>query len=63
MSEASTITTMAITIMMTTNPGAVALTFIFGIVIVGSAIAFYAGARRKMDLEQWTVAGRGFGLI
>jgi len=42
---------------------AVALTIIFGIILLGSAIGFYAGSRYKMDLEQWTVAGRGFGLI
>jgi SSS family solute:Na+ symporter len=45
------------------NPSTIALSFIFGIVIVGSAVGFYAGARYKMDLEQWTVAGRGFGLL
>jgi len=45
------------------NRGATALTFIFGIVVLGSSIGFYAGARRKMDLEQWTIAGRGFGLV
>ncbi len=39
----------------------VALTGIFAIVIIGTAIGLYAGARRKMDLEQWTVGGRGFG--
>jgi len=42
---------------------ALALTIIFLIVAIGSAIGFYAGARHKMDLEQWTVAGRGFGVI
>src|SRR5438270_12807852 len=45
------------------SPGATALTFIFGIVVLGSTIGFYAGARRKMDLEQWTEAGRGFGMV
>jgi len=33
------------------------------IVAVGSALGFYAGARYKMDLEQWAVAGRGFGAV
>jgi SSS family solute:Na+ symporter len=42
---------------------AIALTIIFGIILLGSAIGFYAGSRYKMDLEQWTVAGRGFGLV
>ncbi|HEV2388894.1 MAG TPA: sodium:solute symporter family protein [Candidatus Acidoferrales bacterium] len=41
----------------------VALTIIFLIVVLGSVIGFYAGSRYKMDLEQWTVAGRGFGLV
>lgn len=41
----------------------IALTIIFGIIVLGSVIGFYAGARRKMDLEQWTVAGRGLGLV
>ena len=45
------------------NASTVALTFIFGIVAVGSFIGFYAGSRYKMDLEQWTVAGRGFGVL
>lgn len=41
----------------------VALSVIFAIVALGSAIGFYAGARHEMNLEQWTVAGRGFGLV
>jgi solute:Na+ symporter, SSS family len=45
------------------NASMVALSVIFGIVTVGSVLGFYAGARYKMDLEQWTVAGRGFGLL
>lgn len=45
------------------TPSAIALGVIFAIVAVGSAIGFYAGTRRKMDLEQWTVAGRGFGML
>jgi solute:Na+ symporter, SSS family len=45
------------------SPSAIALSIIFGIVAIGSGIGFYAGARYKMDLEQWTVAGRGFGLL
>jgi len=42
---------------------AIALTIIFGIILLGSVIGFYAVSRYKMDLEQWTVAGRGFGLM
>jgi solute:Na+ symporter, SSS family len=41
----------------------VSLTVILSIVVLGSAVAFYAGSRYKMDLEQWTVAGRGLGLV
>src|SRR6185312_4580807 len=36
---------------------------IAGIVVVASIVGLYAGARHKMDLEQWTVGGRGFGLL
>lgn len=45
------------------SPSAVALSVIAGIVAIGSVAGFYAGSRYKMDLEQWTVAGRGLGLI
>ncbi|MBV8809656.1 MAG: sodium:solute symporter family protein [Acidobacteriaceae bacterium] len=45
------------------SPRAIALSIIFGIVGFGTAIGFLAGARRKMNLEQWTVAGRGFGVF
>jgi len=45
------------------SPRVVALAVIFAIIFLGSAIGLYAGARRKMDLEQWTVANRGFGLL
>lgn len=43
------------------SPSTIALTLIFAIVALGSAIGFYSGRRRKMTLEQWTVGGRGFG--
>jgi SSS family solute:Na+ symporter len=39
------------------------MTTIFAIVAVGATIGILAGARRKMDLEQWTVGGRGFGAV
>ena len=45
------------------SASSIALTMIFGIVGLGSAIGFYAGFRRKMDLEQWTVGARGFGVL
>src|ERR1700738_860022 len=45
------------------SPSATALTVIFTIIFLGSAIGFYAGTRHKMSLEQWTVGGRGFGTL
>lgn len=45
------------------SSGVVALSVIAGIVTVASLVGFSAGARHKMDLEQWTVGGRGFGLV
>ena len=45
------------------KPTAIALPIIFGIILVGAVTGVYAGFRRQMNLEQWTVAGRGFGLI
>jgi SSS family solute:Na+ symporter len=41
----------------------IALAVIVAIVALGSAIGFAAGSRYRMDLEQWTVARRGFGVI
>lgn len=46
---------------MNTNVGALAIISI--IVAAGSFIGFYAGTRRKMDLEQWIVGDRGFGML
>ena len=45
------------------SPAAISLTTILGIVAIGTAIGFLAGVHRKMDLEQWTVGGRGFGVV
>jgi len=45
------------------NSRVVALTLISFIVATGSFVGFYAGTRRKMDLEQWTVGDRGFGML
>src|SRR5580700_3518298 len=44
------------------SPAAVCLATIFAIVAVGTTVGFLAGVRRRMDLEQWTVGGRGFGV-
>ncbi len=45
------------------SASAVALTTIFAIIALGAGIGFLAGVHRKMDLEQWTVGGRGFGPV
>src|SRR5438045_1366339 len=45
------------------SPGAVAITTICAVVGLGATIGILAGVRRKMDLEQWTVGGRGFGPV
>lgn len=42
---------------------AVALAVISTIVALAAFVGFYAGSRYKMDLEQWTVAGRGLGML
>ncbi len=41
----------------------VALTILTAIVAVGSMVGFLARFHHKMNLEEWTVAGRGFGLV
>jgi solute:Na+ symporter, SSS family len=45
------------------SAAAICLTTIVIIVAVGTAVGFLAGVRHKMDLEQWTVGGRGFGVV
>jgi solute:Na+ symporter, SSS family len=45
------------------NSRVVALALISIIVAAGSFVGFLARSHRKMDLEQWTVGGRGFGLL
>jgi len=45
------------------KPSVIAMAVIFGIILLGAVTGLFAGVRRKMNLEQWTVAGRGFGLI
>jgi SSS family solute:Na+ symporter len=45
------------------NPTVIALATISIIVATGSFIGLYAGTRRKMDLEQWIVGDRGFGVL
>src|ERR1051325_11585983 len=41
----------------------VKLTIILAVILAGTLSGMLAGRRHKMDLEQWTVAGRGFGLV
>lgn len=41
----------------------VALIIIFGTIAFSAAVGIFAGRRLKMNLENWTVAGRRFGLI
>src|SRR5205823_8635936 len=41
----------------------VALSIISAIVALGSLAGFSARFQHKMDLEQWTVGGRGFGIM
>ena len=45
------------------SPSLVALSIISVIVAGGSFAGFLAKAHHKMDLEQWTVGGRGFGVV
>jgi len=45
------------------SASSIALTVMCLIVAAGAALGFYAGAHRKMDLEQWAVGGRGFGTL
>jgi SSS family solute:Na+ symporter len=45
------------------SAAAVSLMTILTIVAIGAGIGFLAGVHRKMDLEQWTVGGRGFGAV
>ncbi len=45
------------------SAAAICLAVMATIVAVGTAIGFLAGRHRKMNLEQWTVGNRGFGVI
>jgi solute:Na+ symporter, SSS family len=45
------------------SPAAICLATIVAIVAVGTTVGLLAGVRRRMDLEQWTVGGRGFGVV
>ena len=41
----------------------IALIIIFGTIAVSAGVGIYAGRRLKMNLENWTVAGRRFGIV
>jgi solute:Na+ symporter, SSS family len=45
------------------SAAAICLSTIVTIVAIGTAIGFLAGVNRRMDLEQWTVGARGFGVL
>ena len=45
------------------SPSVIALSITSLIVAIGSLAGFFARFGRKMDLEQWTVAARGFGTM
>lgn len=45
------------------TPALIAMTIIFGAIVIGAVTGIYAGYRREMNLEQWTVGGRRFGLF
>ncbi len=45
------------------KPSMVSLIIIFGIILLGAITGVYSGRRRQMNLEQWSVAGRGFGVV
>ena len=41
----------------------IALSVVFVVLTISTIVALWAGRRIKMDLEQWSVAGRGFGVV
>lgn len=45
------------------SAAAVSLAEILLIVAAGTAVGLLGAARRRMDLEEWTVGGRGFGVV
>lgn len=45
------------------TPSITAMGVIAAIVVLGSAIGFRAGSGRRMNLEEWSVAGRSFGVV
>jgi SSS family solute:Na+ symporter len=45
------------------SPRALSLTIILGIVAISSAVGILAGRKHRLNLEEWAVAGRGFGVL
>ena len=41
----------------------VALIIILAVILISAAVGVYAGRNLKMNLENWTVGGRRFGVI
>ena len=45
------------------TPATVTMSIIFGIVLLGTVLGVRAGSGRRMNLEEWSVAGRSFGVV
>ena len=45
------------------TPSLIAMTIIFASIFLGAVTGIYAGFHHTMNLEQWTVGGRGFGVV
>ncbi|MCJ7581504.1 MAG: sodium:solute symporter family protein, partial [Candidatus Aminicenantes bacterium] len=41
----------------------IAILIIFGVIFISAFVGIYAGRRVKMNLENWTVGGRKFGIV
>jgi len=41
----------------------IAIVIIFGVIFISAFVGIYAGRKVKMNLENWTVGGRKFGII
>jgi SSS family solute:Na+ symporter len=45
------------------SPATIAMSVIFGIVLLGTLLGVGAAKGRQMNLEEWSVAGRSFGVV
>ena len=41
----------------------IAIVIIFGVILISAIVGIFAGRRVKMNLENWTVGGRKFGIV